>query len=81
MDDGYGVQFAKAKAEADRQRVDGWDEALGGGAAREACGGGRGSGSSQGNAAGCATGVNEQNLQFRCGLRWRVGIGDFGKNN
>lgn len=79
MDDGYGVEFCKAEAEADRQRLDGWDEVLGGGAAREACDGGRGGDADESDAAGCATGVDEQNLQFRCGLRCRVGAGDFGE--
>jgi hypothetical protein len=64
VDDGDGVEFCKAEAEASRQRPDGWDEALGGGSAREACGGWRGSGAGENDAAGCATGVDEQNLQF-----------------
>jgi hypothetical protein len=74
VDDGDGVELCKAEAEADREGVDGWDEALGGGAAGKACNAGRGGGTGQGNAAGCATCVDEQNLQFRCGLRWRVEV-------
>ena len=64
VDDGYGVQLCKAEAEAGHQRVDGWDEALGGGAAGEACGGGRGGGTDEGDAAGCSTGVDQQNLHW-----------------
>jgi hypothetical protein len=48
VDDGYGVELCKAEAEAGHQGVDGWDEALGGGAAGKACNGERGSGSGEG---------------------------------
>lgn len=64
VDDGYGVQFCKVEAEAGHKRVNGWDETLGGGAAREGQNDGRGGCTGQGDAAGCATGVDEQNLQF-----------------
>ena len=69
VDDGYGVEFCKAEAEADRQRVDGWDEALGGGSAGKRYNDGRGGGAGQGNAAGCATGIDEQNLHC-CAASW-----------
>ena len=74
MDDGYGVQLCKAEAEAGHQRLNGWDEALGGGTAGEACGGERGRGAGEGQTAGCSTGVDEQNLQIGAasggGLGW-----------
>ena len=74
VDDGYGVQLCKAEAEAGHQRLNGWDEALGGGTAGEGQGGGRGGCVGQGDAAGCATGVDEQNLQIGAasggGLGW-----------
>jgi hypothetical protein len=63
VDDGYGFQLAKAEAAASSQGVDGRDEALGGGAAGEGRNGEWAGGIGQGNAAGCATGVDEQNLQ------------------
>ena|SRR5664279_4265521 len=62
VDDGYGVELCKAEAEAGHQAVDGWDEALGCGAAGEGCDGWRGSCAGKCDAAGCATGVDEQNL-------------------
>jgi hypothetical protein len=63
VDDGYGFQFAKAEAAASSQGVDGWDEALGGGTAGEGRYGERAGGVGEGQAAGGATGVDEQNLQ------------------
>jgi hypothetical protein len=63
VDDGYGFQLAKAEAAASSQGVDGWDEALGGGAAGEGRYGERAGGVGEGQAAGGATGVDEQNLQ------------------
>jgi hypothetical protein len=64
VDDGDGVQLCKAEAEAGHQRLDGWDETLGGGSAGEGQNGGRGGGSDESDAAGCATGVDEQNLHW-----------------
>ena len=64
VDDGYGVQLCKAEAEAGRQRLDGRDEALGGGAAGEGRTGERAGGVGEGQAAGCATGVDEQKIQI-----------------
>jgi hypothetical protein len=63
VDDGYGVELAKAEAAAGHEGLDGRDEALGGGAAGEGRNGEWAGGIGQGNAAGCATGVDEQNLQ------------------
>jgi len=74
VDDGYGVELCKAEAEAGHQRLNGWDEALCGGASGEGQNGGRGCCADQGDAAGCATGIDEQNLQFRCGLPRRVEV-------
>jgi hypothetical protein len=64
VDDGYGVELAKAEAEAGHEGVDGRDEALGGGAAGEGRSGERAGGVGEGQAAGCATGVDEQKIQF-----------------
>ena len=69
VDDGDGVELAKAEAAARRQGVDGWDEALGGGATGEAGNGGRAGGVGEGHAAGCTTGVDEQNLHW-CAASW-----------
>ena len=63
VDDGYGVERVQGDASLRREGVDGWDKALGGGAAGEGRYGGRAGGVGEGQAAGCATGVDEQNLQ------------------
>jgi hypothetical protein len=63
VDDGYGFQLAKVESAAGHERVDGRDEALGSGAAGEGRNGEWAGGIGQGDATGCATGVDEQNLQ------------------
>ena len=63
VDDGDGIERVKGDPATHREGVNGGDEALGGGTARERRGGGRGGGAGEGDAAGWATGVDEQNLQ------------------
>ena len=68
VDDGYGFQLAKVESAAGHERVDGRDEALGSGAAGEGRNGEWAGGIGQGDATGCATGVDEQKIQFGRGL-------------
>ena len=64
VDDGDGVERVQGDASLRSEGVDGRDETLGGGATGEGCNGERAGGVGEGDAAGCATGVDEQNLQM-----------------
>jgi hypothetical protein len=65
MNHGDGIEFAEANTAVVGEGADGWDEALGGGAAGKGCGDderGLMHGVGQGQTAGCTTGVDEENL-------------------